>query len=115
MKISMSSITHEISLRDSGNAAVTAAKSGPRRGPYQPPSPESRVRQPDPSRIITITAGDRGARDAAINEAVESMIAQALREKVCGILVTRHSTQKVTVELNSDVPFGETYEFAIDK
>jgi hypothetical protein len=60
--------------------------------------------------IIRIHAVDRIDMEYQIELGIESLRMIALRERQCGILVTRHSARDFTVRLDPNVPFGVTRE-----
>ena len=60
---------------------------------------------------LTITATDRASMDRELHEAVSAARAVAMRERRCGILVSRHGHDSFTVTLSDSVPFGLTREF----
>ena len=45
-----------------------------------------------------------------LENAVNTLIASAVRDRRCGIRVTRHEPGAYTVALDDTVPFGETHE-----
>jgi hypothetical protein len=59
---------------------------------------------------LTLTVADRHSMDNELEAAVTAAKAHALAEKRHGILVTRHSMDKFTVDLSEAVPFGLTRE-----
>ncbi len=59
---------------------------------------------------LTLTVDDRHSMDSALDAAVTAAKAHALAGKRHGILVTRHSMNKFTVDLSETVPFGMTRE-----
>ncbi|UVJ40579.1 hypothetical protein [Arthrobacter sp. CJ23] len=60
--------------------------------------------------VLEITAYDPGTLETELNAAVETLLTQAMQERVCGILVTQHGYNRYTVALSPDVPYGETRE-----
>ncbi|MHC6219841.1 hypothetical protein [Arthrobacter sp. MMS24-S77] len=63
-----------------------------------------------PDLVLEITAHDPGTIETELNTAVETLLAQALRERSRGILVTQHGYNRYTVTLSPEVPYGQTHE-----
>lgn len=63
-----------------------------------------------PDLVLEITAHDPGTIETELNTAVETVLTQAMREHLRGILVTQHEYDRYTVALSLDVPYGETHE-----
>lgn len=59
---------------------------------------------------LTLTITDRESMDSQLDAAVTAAKAEALAAKRYGILVTRHSMDRFTVDLSESVPFGLTCE-----
>lgn len=60
---------------------------------------------------IRVTATDRGSVDRLLDEAVAFARTTAMKERLRGVLVTRHNYSSFTVALSDEVPFGLTTEY----
>ncbi|GAA3312004.1 hypothetical protein [Arthrobacter ramosus] len=63
------------------------------------------------SQSVHITVSDAALVDEFLTEAVESLMKNAAANN-CGILVTRHSQEIYTADVNPHVPFGITREIS---
>lgn len=63
-----------------------------------------------PVQPLSIKVIDRDNMELELDKAVSELREQAVMERRCGILVTRHGADSFTVALNEDVPFGLTME-----
>ncbi|GAC1495201.1 MAG: hypothetical protein NVS2B15_16950 [Pseudarthrobacter sp.] len=63
-----------------------------------------------PGQLLTIQVNDREDMEFELDNAVSALREQAVRERRCGILVTRHGVDRFTVALSESVPFGLTLE-----
>ena len=59
---------------------------------------------------ITLRVSDRSTMDEALDAAEAAVRRHAMRQRDCGILVTRHSHDTFTLALSPEVPFGITRE-----
>jgi hypothetical protein len=59
---------------------------------------------------IDILISDPASMEKQLDRAVEFARTHAMKEKTCGILVTRHTFTHFTVGLSDSVPFGMTIE-----
>lgn len=59
---------------------------------------------------VTVTAADRASMESRLDDAVDLVRTEALKERSRGILVTRHDYRSFTVILSDKVPFGLTRE-----
>lgn len=59
---------------------------------------------------LSILATTRPDADEKLNASIQQLLAQAQEDPVRGILVTKHGPGRFTVELNDQVPYGETWE-----
>ncbi|MDQ0675052.1 hypothetical protein [Pseudarthrobacter siccitolerans] len=59
---------------------------------------------------LAIVATTRSEADEKLNSSIQRLLALAQENPVRGILVTKHGPGRFTVELNDQVPYGETWE-----
>ncbi|WP_461188506.1 hypothetical protein [Arthrobacter sp. Z4-13] len=59
---------------------------------------------------LTVLATTRSEADDKLNVSIQQLRALAQENPVRGILVTRRGPGRFTVELNDQVPYGETWE-----
>ena len=59
---------------------------------------------------LAIVATTRSEADEKLNSSIQQLLALAQENPVRGILVTKHGPGRFTVELNDQVPYGETWE-----
>ncbi|HEV7168052.1 MAG TPA: hypothetical protein VIG41_00510 [Micrococcaceae bacterium] len=60
--------------------------------------------------IFQVTGDTPAVIEEDLNTALDAALDQALREGRSGLLVTRHSPDRYTVIVSSDVPYGQTQE-----
>ena len=75
----------------------------------RPTAPASAIRSED-ARSIDLAFTSAAQVHDGLESAVETLIAKAAQEGVCGIKVTRLDAGRYTVALDESVPFGETHE-----
>lgn len=61
-------------------------------------------------RCLSIQATTRSEADEKLDASIQQLRALAQENPVRGILVTKHGPGRFTVELNDQVPYGETWE-----
>lgn len=59
---------------------------------------------------LTVSATTRSEADDKLNSSVRQLLAAAKENPIRGILVTKHGPGRFSVELNDQVPYGETWE-----
>ena len=59
---------------------------------------------------LAIVATTSSEADEKLNSSIQQLLALAQENPVQGILVTKHGPGRFTVELNDQVPYGETWE-----
>ncbi|WP_026543279.1 hypothetical protein [Paenarthrobacter nicotinovorans] len=63
-----------------------------------------------PSATVEVLVTVPEDRNVLLSEAENKLQQQAMIQKTSGILVTRYSPNRYSLELNAEVPFGETRE-----
>lgn len=60
--------------------------------------------------VIHVSTGSCSERDLRLNEAIDTAMSMATRDRIGGVLVTRHAAAHFTVSITPEVPYGQVKE-----